>query len=294
MREKKKLGAPPRSAKESTSGRSASKAAGVGLNIGTWSARLLDPPEDEIIAADPKDIGIFSDPNIPREVREILLAHTRPDFGYWLKTELTPTVGNFLINLRLERNDIAQLTAEGIIFPGQSEEDQGSVLENGSQKNAFRHTFGQALITKTFGRKLAVASGFAHENLPTIDTSLRYFSNPRAPWNALFEADTVADQLNNEIGRQIAESLGAAVSNRDVAAAVLSEFKDKGLYVATFEMPGVVKLSRQRLTQQQFSQMMTLLNSLNDSGKSLAAERQREEERIERERKRRELREMKR
>jgi hypothetical protein len=140
-------------------------------------------------------------------------------------------------------------------------------VENGSQRNAFKHTFGQALINKEYGRKLSVAVGFAHEDNPTIDTSRRYFSNPAKPGNALFEADTVADQLNNEIGRQIAERLDAKTSNLDVAEAVLNEFKDKGLYVATFEMPGVVKISRQRLTQQQFSNIMTLLKFLKEDGK---------------------------
>ena len=272
-----KLGAPTRSAKKSAGGRSVSRSAVPSLSTGTWSARLSEPLQDEIIAANPKDAGILADPAIPRasgdgllgriQGREGLLAMLYPDFAYWLLNVLQPTVGNFLINLRLEKNDVSQLEAAGIISPGQNPKDRGSVLENGSQKNAFRHTFGQALITKAYGRKLAVASGFAHEDLPTIDTTRRYFSNPSVPSNALFEADTVADQLNNEIGRQIAESLGPTVSNRDVAAAVLSEFKDKGLYVATFEVPGVVKISRQRLTQQQFNQIMTLLNSLKQDGK---------------------------
>jgi hypothetical protein len=237
------------------------------VHIETWMGRLLDPPDEEVTAADPKEAGEFANPDIPREARERLLGAAFPDVGYWLQFELTRTVSNFLINLKTKLNTVSELAAAGIITPGQK--DQGTLLENGSQRNAFRHTFGQALITKQYGRKLAVASGFAHEDLPKIDTTRRYFFiDPGAPSNALFEADTVADQLNNEIGRRIAEGLGPAASNIDLATAVLNEFKDKGLYVATFEMKGVVKLSRVRLTPQEFSRFTTLLRSLKENGRA--------------------------
>lgn len=239
------------------------------VHIETWTARLLDPPDEDVIAADPKDAGDFANPDIPREMREKLLGAAFPFFGRWLMFELTPTVSNFLINLHTKLNDVSELTSAGIIPPGKSTTDRGTLLENGSQRNAFRHTFGQALISREYGRKLAVASGFAHEDLPTIDTTRRYFFiTSGAPSYALFEVDTVADQLNNEIGRRIAERLGPTVSNIDLATAVLNEFKDKGLYVATFEMKGVVKLSRVRLTQKEFNQFTTLLSSLKENGRA--------------------------
>ena len=142
----------------------------------------------------------------------------------------------------------------------------GTVLQNGSQMNAFRHTFGQALITIKYDREFAEIVGFAHEDLPTIDTTLRRFSNPDIPSNALFQADTVADQLNNEIGRRIAEGLGPNVSNRDVAKAVLRAFRDDGLYVASFRGRGEVTISRQRLTGQQYQKYTSLLKSLDEEG----------------------------
>ena len=241
------------------------------LGTGKFGARLLEPPQEvapspeEIAAADPKSAGMFAVPTSSREAREALLANVRPDFALWAKTTLTTTVSNFLINLHLESNAEAELKAGGLIFPGQSAAERGTVLQNASPLNAFRHAFGQALITREYGRALAVVSGYAHEDLPTIDTTKRSFSDPSTPSNALFEADTVADQLNNEIGRRIAEGLGAGPSNRDIAAAVLSEFRDKGLYVATVQGPGVVTLSRQRLAEPEYKQW--LLKSLNERGR---------------------------
>jgi hypothetical protein len=255
-----KFGAPVRKAKKSI------RPAPPSLGVGTWSARLTQRPPDEIVPPGPAVAGVYAGPQ-PRSTREAMLAARHPTFGWWLVRSLQPTVSNFQINLGTRLNDVAQLTAAGIIFAGQNPDQRGTVLENGSQRNAFRHTFGQALITNAFGRQRAIEAGYAHEDQPAIDTSRRFFSNPAAPGNALFEADTVADQLNNEIGRRIAERLGPGADNRDLAAAVIREFRDNGLYIATAVGPGEVWLSRQPLSQQQFEQMMRLLPTLNEIGR---------------------------
>jgi hypothetical protein len=238
---------------------------GANLSSGGWSARLLEAPS-EIVAPDPKSAGEFANPDIPQELRQAGLAKIRPDFGFWLERTLAPLVSNFLLNLGLKRNDRSELIAAGMIFRGQSKKDEGNVLQNGSQMNAFRHAFGQALITKKFDRKDAELVGFAHEDLPTIDTTRRYFSNPATPSNALFEADTVADQLNNEIGRRVAEKLSGKVSNRDLAEAILREFKDTGLYMGSFRGRGEVTISRQRLPEAQFQLCIGLLKSFDEEG----------------------------
>ncbi|MFI6100869.1 hypothetical protein ACIA8G_35415 [Lentzea sp. NPDC051213] len=230
------------------------------------SARLLGPLQLEVFAADPALGGIYADPTLTREQRERKLAFGHPAFALWLLSSLTKTVTNFLINLGVPRNDDTVLAAAGIIFPGQSADDRGTVRGNGSQQNAFRHTFGQAIITREYGRQRAVEVGFAHENNPVIDTTRRSFKLASTPGNALFEADTVADQLNNEIGRRIAERLGPGASNLDLAGAVLREFRDEGLYVATFDVPGEVRLSRQPLTPTEFTRMMRLLKTLKENG----------------------------
>jgi hypothetical protein len=238
----------------------------VNLRSGTWSARLIPTSPREIVAADPTAAGLFGDPSISSEVREFALVLADPQFGRWLQYTLVSLVSNYLINLKLELNDRLVLRATGMTYPGQSKQDEGNVLENGSERNAFRHTFGQAVITQKWGRKHAEAVGAAHENIPTIDTTKRSFSNRTAPSNALFEADTVADQLNNEIGRRIAESLGSKASTRDIAEKVLRTFRDEGLYVATFRGKGEVTISRQQLTELDFQFHMWLLKSLNEEG----------------------------
>ena len=239
----------------------------VNLRSGKWSARLIPTPPREIVAADPTATGIFGDPSIPSEVREAAVVVADPLFALWLENTLVTLVSNFLINLKLELNDRLVLRATGMTFPGQSKQDEGNVLENGSERNAFRHTFGQAVITQKWDRKHAEAVGAAHENIATIDTTKRSFSNRAVPSNALFEADTVADQLNNEIGRRIAESLGSNASTRDIAAEVLRTFRDDGLYVATFRGKGEVTIAQRPITEQQFQFHMWLLKSLNDEGR---------------------------
>lgn len=242
---------------------------GANIRSGKWKARLLARSEEEsapeeIVAADPKSVGFFADPHISREVREAGVAMNFPNFARWLQFTLTRDVSNFCINLGLPKNDRSTLVAARVIVAGNG--DEGTQLQNGSQLNAFRHAFGQALIVRTFGRKFSEIVGFAHEDLPTIDTTQRRFSDP-VPSNALFMADTVADQLNNEIGRRIAEELGPNASNREIAAAVLRAFRDGGLYVASFPEPGEVTISRQRLKEGQFEMHTSLLKHLNEEGR---------------------------
>lgn len=249
--------------------RSPQKTLGPGLRSGTWSARLLEVPPPEIVAADPKTAGPLADPLIPRDRREKLFGLMNPVAGAWLDLTLQEIVGTFAINLGLELNDRSGLVAVGIILPGEPDEIIGTVRSNGSQLNAFRHTFGQAMATRKFGRKIAELAGFAHEDAPTIDTTRRYFSNPTTPSNALFEADTVADQLNNEIGRRIAESLGPTATNRDLAEATLRTFRDEGLYVARFRGRGEIALDRRKLTPAQYWKYSTTLKLLNEEGHPL-------------------------
>jgi hypothetical protein len=262
-----KIAAPPRSPKKKVGLRTISPPVTPSITGAPRSARLLEPPQLEIFPPDPAVAGIYASPGLTRPQRQGLLAAQDPGFALWLQFTLQPTVSNFLINLGLKLNGDAQLTTVGIIFPGQQATDRGNAQENGSQRNAFRHAFGQAVITSNYGRRRAVEAGYAHEDNPTIDTSRRSFSLSPSPGNALFEADTVADLLNNEIGRRVAERLGPGASNLDLARAVLREFREGGLYVATFDVPGVVRLSRQPLTQQEFDQMMTLLKTLKDNGR---------------------------
>ncbi|MGY8679567.1 hypothetical protein Q2941_17480 [Bradyrhizobium sp. UFLA05-153] len=237
----------------------------VNLRSGKWSARLIPTPPREIVAPDPTATGILGETVIPNVVRQAILGFD-PIFVWWLLFTLEELVKNFLINLKLELNDPLVLRANGMTFPGQSNKDKGDVLQNGSEMNAFRHTFGQAVITQKWGRNHAVAVGAAHENI-TVDTTKRSFTNRAVPSNALFEADTVADQLNNEIGRRIAESLGSKASTRDIAAEVLRTFRDDGLYVATFRGKGEVTIVRRPIPEQQFQFHMWLLKSLNDEGR---------------------------
>jgi len=123
-------------------------------------------------------------------------------------------------------------------------------------ENAFRHTFGQALITRIHGEDIAIEAGFAHEGRPDIDVSVREFVNRVNPDRALSEADTVADLLNNQIGRRIGERDPRA-SRLELAEQVLREFYESGLYVAEFVDLGVVRIRRTRLTSEEYRRALS-------------------------------------
>ena len=64
----------------------------------------------------------------------------------------------------------------------------------GGQSNAYRHTLWQAILANTFGTEHAIRIGNVHEDILPIDMSVRLFRVKN-------DADTMADLLNNIIGR---------------------------------------------------------------------------------------------
>lgn len=120
---------------------------------------------------------------------------------------LTATEGNLLDNLSRDRGLVGLSTFRDIkdqafdvsaarypaptTFPshvGTSAREQRAWIQNDGQRDAFRHAYWSALLTKNFGEEWARQFTTAHEGLPGV--------NP---------ADREAmDLYNNEVGRQIA------------------------------------------------------------------------------------------
>ena len=190
----------------------------------------------------------------PREGREQSFAVANPRVAYFARFEVTPDTARFQTGL--PQNNPTELARSNI--PSNSYN-----LTNGSLENAFRHTYGQARLTSEYGRQAATDIGNAHEDLPNLPTTSRYFVDNENPSNALDEADTVADLLNNEIGRQIAERMPNADKGQ-LALETLRVFHEQGLYVANFNAPGVVQLRRQTLTDAQYQSAVRHVQSIID------------------------------
>lgn len=240
-----------------------------------------DPSRDRLLRENlrkqipllPKEIRLFlTDEDVKdmlKRPREALFGAEHPLAGRSFKWEILPIVKRFQKRIGFKKSELQGLKRLGITHP------DGDDTTNGSQENAFRHAFGQALATAWHGRLLATLGAFAHEDEPQIDTLQRVFSvNPATPGIfsansanpklALFRADTVADFLNNEIGRRIAEHLRTKDA-KELAKATLFEFLARGLYTAEFG-PGVVRIKRERLELEEFNRILEIIGNLDSKG----------------------------
>ncbi|RPD86152.1 hypothetical protein EGK75_08420 [Neisseria weixii] len=102
--------------------------------------------------------------------------------------------------------------------------NKNDLLGEGGVGNAYRHTLWQAIITKKFGKDIAAEVGDAHESRDGTDYS-KFTNLP------LGKADELADQMNNRIGREIAQRNPNA-SNKQLAEIILNEYSSTGLFQA--------------------------------------------------------------
>lgn len=127
----------------------------------------------------------------------------------------------------------------------------------GAERNAYRHTLWQAIITNAMDEKQARKIGNAHECRSAYDATKLYTS--------LDEVDTTIDLMNNEIGRSIgAKNKGA--SNKEMALMVLNEFRDNGLWVGVQQADGLYKVQKKRITQEQYDAALKELNKKGNNG----------------------------
>ena len=120
-----------------------------------------------------------------------------------------------------------------------------------SQGNAFRHTFWQSMLTVSFGEEHALRIGNVHEDFIPQDMSKRIF-------NDFLAADSMADLLNNSIGRQIGNNNKGA-SNQQLAEAVLMEYLQNGLWQIVQNEDGSYLVELTKLSQEQYNDALEVL-----------------------------------
>jgi RHS repeat-associated protein len=157
------------------------------------------------------------------------------DFPNWAITRIA---SNFEINLKNQAG-----------MRSGSEGDEG---------NAFRHTLWQAMITKEFNASEAERIGATHEDSLPPNMEQRSFTD-------LHDADTMADLLNNSIGREIGIEFGE-LGNKDLAIVTLCEFRNSGLWVVKGNEENGFIVERHKLSDQEFKIGLEVLNTKGNDG----------------------------
>lgn len=145
-------------------------------------------------------------------------------------------------------------------------ENNNMSIDEGSERNALRHTIWSGAMTSKFGENIAQRIGNAHEGIPLSAQKNAHvdFGQP-APTN-LGAADSVVDFLNNAIGRQIGLDLGSGATEWDIAVQALDVQLNEGLWTAKKDENGDITISRTKITQDQYKTAMKNLNILNRYG----------------------------
>ncbi len=127
--------------------------------------------------------------------------------------------------------------------------------DEGSSRGAFRHALWQALITKSFDYETALDIGKGHDpNIPEYKNS----------YDKLSDADTIADTLNNIIGRSI--GINSNKSNTEITEDVLNFQYELGLYNVKKNEDGTYSVCLTKLSNEEYNSAMKKLSNLNDNG----------------------------
>ena len=161
------------------------------------------------------------------------------------KNNISVTSSNFAINTRLNNNAL--------------------IMDEGSRKNALRHVFWQAEITRQFGEDIAKKVGNAHEiDHKAIDgdkINVLEFSTVK-------KADESVDLRNNIIGREIG-SLYPNKTNQELTIIILDYFKNNGLWVFKEESNGTYLVFQEKLNQENYNNAINLVKLLDKNGKMI-------------------------
>lgn len=152
-----------------------------------------------------------------------------------------------------------------------------NATSEGSEVNAFRHVLWQAMIASKYGPDIATEVGNAHEDEVPQQVELATFIGPQNGERA----DTAADLMNNQTGRNVAAANPNA-STTALAAQVLETFHTTGLVTTQTEPIGCVRTVVTRITDQQYQNAQRLLAPLNNNGFTQAQQQQHDEERARR------------
>ncbi|WP_423797754.1 hemagglutinin repeat-containing protein [Neisseria meningitidis] len=139
----------------------------------------------------------------------------------------------------------------------------------GGVGNAFRHVLWQATITREFGKDIAVKVGNSHESGEKINYSIRRNLS-------LDKADEMIDQLNNEIGREIALNTNR-LNTKELVGLILETYKNNGFYQAERNSNGNYDVVRKRLSEKDYQNTSNILIHLDNTGAGFKIQQRRKQ-----------------
>jgi len=167
----------------------------------------------------------------------------------------------------LTGNTILELNGPNQNHP--TDDDKG---DRGSERGAFRHALWSAQITIEFGSEKAKLVTDTHEV-----GSYYMYSHPkykggdtsqRTGFKKLEYADQVADELNNQIGRNYGEN-GKTALMKQTAIGIAMEFRDRGLYVVEQQKDNTYSVVKRKLSKNKFDMLMKRFKQLSNSAGSI-------------------------
>lgn len=124
------------------------------------------------------------------------------------------------------------------------------------EQNALRHAIWQGIISYQYGETIAERIANAHED-KVVNADQRLFMH-------YDDADTVVDLYNNRIGRTISKEISRGI--KGVVESVLNEYHNNGLWFVENYDDGSYRISRRRLSDEEYQSSMDYLSELNNFG----------------------------
>jgi len=145
--------------------------------------------------------------------------------------------------------------------------------KRGTEVNALRHVIWQGMITLHFGEVISTAAGMAHEDDENIELLAKHKAKKgEVSYVEIDEADSIADLLNNELGRALGKELSErkrTTSAKDVSRAAVGQFFTSGFYVVHQNEDGTYSVKRKRASRESLNKAMKNLQFLFHNGMTM-------------------------
>ena len=136
--------------------------------------------------------------------------------------------------------------------------------QEGSEVNAFRHTFWISIITSKWGENIGLQVGNAHEKNQNVIHEIKDIYSHR--FKTLGDADQAVDLLNNVIGREIGKTTSIDSTSKDIAKKVLDYYYTNGLNIVKETDDGHYVIVKERLSYERYKDDLIILETLDENG----------------------------
>ena len=136
--------------------------------------------------------------------------------------------------------------------------------QEGSEVNAFRHTFWISIITNRWGENIGLQAGNAHEKDQNVIHEIKDIYTHK--FKTLSDADQAVDLLNNVIGREIGKTASIDSTSKDIAKKVLDYYYENGLNIVKETDDGYYVIVKERLSYERYKNNLIILETLDENG----------------------------